>query len=1169
MSTKRKQYVIRQFSISDIADKDGTFSMSGEGAPVKQSENFLFHMIEKKWSPDSETLKNVISIKTGRNAKKGEKEVLAHILNDGVTLGEKKFVFLDCSLSSSQHKTCKQYYVDETIYHQVVEMMTLGKKPKMGVQGKCLTAVALMTTSCNLFDISDYIDDLDICVIEDLEYDISGNKIVYKADYQRTPEEEKQYQDYLSQLEANKEYHEALASGKQKAKDKEISKRKNGNKDTERTIAQLEREGLRPKMEQADKPVSRFFASAIYKSIPCYTREQCEPIPDEFEFPVNRMTTGIDFVEQVQDVPLNFADGTALMDESFAKLLNMDLKSEGGQLRFPYCKAFFSIVKLHYWLKEKNAASITDIFGETHQSDKVDILMTKSCFKAFLEKGETENKDGCLFNNMTEYKSLIKKYGYDAFGIANYVHGSHSQYTKITYQMLLALRIKPIDMVMFAQDECNMINKAISIYTGNGEANWENVKYLLAFLHMLQDEKKSKEENLTDDDNPEDDTIADESDEINDDSETETAAEDSDEDGEDSIDTNENWEEPVIQAIRLNKNMIFDPYVRKKIYERVVLMVNEMRLGKIYMPCNYHFVTCHIPTLIEWAIHRDVKKTQQIVPRNKAFMGNMQGLYVGMRNPVTSYSEVSEISLEADACKWTNHLRNIIQFGEGLFMPQMNMDYDGDKICLFSTKQNYKQTVISWPVCFKGWMLSVDDDRKEVDTYEHIQELMNARLEKKKPNGKVTFADFIIPSLPQINFADKATTDPADFNKKAVVDFILNADDKTGQITDKTSQAENRMIAEKSVSQYEYAIRYGKYLQGLQIDASKSGLPVFISESFQYTYQKKPLFLLYKCGGREWLYDQDYTSPLDWFAEKILSEYLKWIKEQIYANTKKRKEAQLVYNTTGLLLNPNLDCNIVREFEQKLESDFLEYKNAFKAIHKRYKKIDAFSKNDDAKERRKLKRQAYSELNQKTREKIYQLCPNQSIVAQAAANYAYKYSKENNKEKKELRWQDNWNFAWMFPEGLIYHLWLNQDEEKIDVSHAKSSNYDFTMLDQYYAASTEQRRYEQSEISEISDITVPQEYWLKEPQQKIELKDVLCKGLDAGLTMDDISERFFEGAILSLNLVNGYTQLWDESGKIIGINHYELKQYPGGKVIIQRIFNQTKRTAQIDCTVQK
>ena len=96
MSTKRKQYAIQQFSISDIASKDGAFSMNGVGVSVKQSENFLFHMIEKTWPFDSEVLGNVISIKTGRNVQKDEKEVLEHILNDGVTLGEKKFVFLDC-----------------------------------------------------------------------------------------------------------------------------------------------------------------------------------------------------------------------------------------------------------------------------------------------------------------------------------------------------------------------------------------------------------------------------------------------------------------------------------------------------------------------------------------------------------------------------------------------------------------------------------------------------------------------------------------------------------------------------------------------------------------------------------------------------------------------------------------------------------------------------------------------------------------------------------------------------------------------------------------------------------------------------------------------------------------------------------------------------------------
>lgn len=1157
MSNRRKQYLIKQFSLSDIINENSTFSISSEGVAAKQSENFLFHMIVKMQNIESGELNDIISIKSGRNVLKEKKETLAGILNGGVTIGDKKYVFLDCSLSSSQHKQRKQYYINEQIYAKVMETITLGKKPALAVSSKYLTAVALMTTSCNLFNISDYIDNLDICVIPDLEYEIRGQKIVYKEDYHRTPEEEVQYQTYLKQLEEQREYQKALSDGKTKAEQKKISKREKGNMSTEKTSASWEKEGFQPQKEQADKPVSRVWASNIRKWRPCYTREQCEPIT-EFEFPVNRLTTGVDFIEDVKNVPINFADGTALMDESFAKRLSMSLTDEGGQLRFPYCKAFFSIIKLREWLKAEGSVLITDIFGDARPSDKIDILMTKSCFKAFLEKSEpSTNTEGCLFQNMAEYKQLIKKYGFDLFGVANYVHVPHFKYTKITYQMLLALNIKGIDLMMFAQDECEMINKAISIYSSNGQANWYDAHYLLAFLNMLHDEKNTDDNDQSEDEN---DVESDDEDVPADMDDTENV---------ELTDTNAQWEEPVIQAIRLNKNMVFDPYVMKKILDRINYLINEMRLGKIYMPCNYYFATCHIPTLIDWAIHRDIKRINKMVPKEKAYMGTKSSLYVGMRNPVTSYSEATKISFEADTCKWTNHLRHVIQFGEGLFMPQMNMDYDGDKICLFSTEKDYKQAEVSWPVFYKGEMILSEDGKDEIDTYESIQESKQKRLEELNPQGKVTFADFVVKSLLQIDFADKATTEPVEFNKQAVIGFILNADDKTGQITDKTSQAENRLIAEQKLDKYEYAIRYGKYLQGLQIDASKSGLPVTISESFQYNYQRKPQFLRYRCGGKEYLYDQDYKSPLDWFAKDVLANYQKWVKEQINKNTHDRKEAQHIYNTTALLLSPNLNCDVVREYEKKLEPEYLTYRSEFKAIHAKYKMIDQYSKSDDAKERRKLKRQEYSDLNQKMREQIYQLCPNQSVVAQVAVNYAYKYSKENSGDTKNLRWQDNWNFAWMFPEGLLYHLWLNQDEEKIDVIRSdERSNYDLVLLDSYFTTSFVKRSYGHDEIKEIDGIDVPQEYLAREPESALELKNVMCKGLNTGLTIDDISERLFVGAVLALVKVNGYTQLWDEKGKIIGINYESLEQYSGGRVVVQRIFNQKRRTVQIDCSVE-
>jgi hypothetical protein len=184
-------------------------------------------------------------------------------------------------------------------------------------------------------------------------------------------------------------------------------------------------------------------------------------------------------------------------------------------------------------------------------------------------------------------------------------------------------------------------------------------------------------------------------------------------------------------------------------------------------------------------------------------------------------------------------------------------------------------------------------------------------------------------------------------------------------------------------------------------------------------------------------------------------------------------------------------------------------------------------------------------------------------------NYAYKYSKENSTETKDLRWQDNWNFAWMFPEGLLYHLWLNQDEEKIDVIRSNErSNYDIVLLDSYFTTSFVKRSYGHDEIKEIDGIDVAKEYIAKKPESTLELKDIMCKGLDLGMRIDDISERLFVGAVLALVKVNGYTQLWDEKGKIIGINHEGLEQYSGGRVVIQRIFNQKRRTVQIDCSVE-
>jgi hypothetical protein len=119
-------------------------------------------------------------------------------------------------------------------------------------------------------------------------------------------------------------------------------------------------------------------------------------------------------------------------------------------------------------------------------------------------------------------------------------------------------------------------------------------------------------------------------------------------------------------------------------------------------------------------------------------MGSIEGLHVGMRNPVTSYSEVAKIKMIKDTCKYTQHLKYIIQFGSGLFMSRMNMDFDGDKLCLFPTERDYKQTTIRFLQHLKSKKVTIDDT--EVDSLIYTDICLKDHLNRISPTGKITIA---------------------------------------------------------------------------------------------------------------------------------------------------------------------------------------------------------------------------------------------------------------------------------------------------------------------------------------------------------------------------------------------------------------------------------------------
>ncbi|MBF8984740.1 hypothetical protein IZY60_14450 [Lutibacter sp. B2] len=280
------------------------------------------------------------------------------------------------------------------------------------------------------------------------------------------------------------------------------------------------------------------------------------------------------------------------------------------------------------------------------------------------------------------------------------------------------------------------------------------------------------------------------------------------------------------------------------------------------MPCNYHFVTCHIPSLMNWIVYRKIEEFKAVVPRNRVFMGVRKGKCVAIRNPITAPSEVGLIQLEKDDCKYTKHLKHIVQFGEGDYMMRMNQDYDGDKLCLFNNDINYRNIDFNYLEMYKNTIYQVED--KDCPALEYFDLKYKEALDEINPNRDeaIYLTDFVHKLPCQVNY-----------------------DDKTGSITNKAIQVGNRALDESDYKKYEYEIMYAKYLQGLQIDVSKNMKEVIIDDVYSYSYNKKPQFLYYNYRGKKWRYDKNVSSALDSFAEIIMMEYLKHCTALINKNT--------------------------------------------------------------------------------------------------------------------------------------------------------------------------------------------------------------------------------------------------------------------------------------------
>lgn len=1087
---KKRQYHIWQYENDNIEEKDGQYVLNYNlDAATIASETLMYYILNekimkrkyddiieyKKQSDGSITKtksgtpikkkKNVlpiITIETGRNRSDETNDKLRNILTNGFSanyldsngkiISVQKFVFLDNVLSGSQNKECRQIFIWDKYVDELKIHISIGTEPTKCTVSKNLTRNALATTDVYLFPID--MAKLTICIIPDKEVPVIEDVEMIKP-YIRTPEEEQLFAELQEYIEAEKEYTKQRLKILGKVKENKIElpiAPEDRNK--YKTVGKWEsEEDRRIKLEELSNPKLKIIKKDG-THVPVWTMDETV-LFEAKEFPITNWSTGLQLAEEKNHICMeNVFDGMGLVSKELGQLMEKHLQVNftitGYQLRLPSIKGFFPCVDFRGYFRKYGVKKIKDMFGQWHDTDKIDILTTESTFKAKFEvvglKPDGSEDKKWLFPSIDDYKSKLVEFGYDVIGIANIAKPVHEEYHKSSYQLLLALDLGRKDLLCLSNVLGDMIHRTLSIYRKE-EIEWEDIQYLEAFLNLVFNENSDNGigKNCSD----------------------------------------------AIKAIHLNKKMVFEHKVMQTIKEVIDHKIDEMYLGKFYLEAKYLYVTQDILAFLSYAAAEDKTMWEY---RNKGFLGEKQcycgdkilGNKILTRNPIMSFSEITRttfISYEGTDSDFIRDLGNIIQVPLGTEVDRLGGgDRDGDELFVLSTDMNFLDTNIQYLQQYNF----VLNNEKSVAHNKNLLEFMNESLkehfQERFPNqSKVTLQDYIVDSIVQVNDEDKSTAESEEWTIQNVVSFIIRSEDKTGKITDMNATIENIANSEGDLTKYKLPIAIMKHLQALCIDASKSGLfdKVIIPEVIEYQFGKwKPQFMKFK-DGHDFNKDNKHTSALDYFTSQM-TKFKDYVNRIMIEETDRKIQKHKFENIYQYYQNPSLDTKIIDQIIDALQETYSIFLQKNRTLTKQKMSLNRYSSDDKHKRLRKEVDEKFAELFLETKEQAEEICNCPSLLATATVIMTYVYSKVKNDNT-------NYSYCWVVAsEGILQNIQMNyEDRDKVYIQLTKIDDINaFEWLGEYYHIVTKHEAYE-LEFPEGKDMSIPEKY-LKKADAKLD-----------------------------------------------------------------------------------
>lgn len=175
-----------------------------------------------------------------------------------------------------------------------------------------------------------------------------------------------------------------------------------------KTFSGWDKEGRRIKIDQIGTPVRS--AKYFQQLHPCYSIEQTDEIQI---IKICEESIGLKRVEypQYKNKDVQFFDGQGLMSFEFAEIirehLGLSCSPNAVQGRLPFIKGNFIRFNILEWFEKNNVTEIVDVFNERQsiideQSRPIDLILTKSCFKAWQRYIEGQEKPECIFENIDD-----------------------------------------------------------------------------------------------------------------------------------------------------------------------------------------------------------------------------------------------------------------------------------------------------------------------------------------------------------------------------------------------------------------------------------------------------------------------------------------------------------------------------------------------------------------------------------------------------------------------------------------------------------------------------------------------------------------------------------------------------------------------------------------------